>query len=290
MKDNITGIYKEDYEDIVKRAIAEDLGAYGDITSNYIFEEDSISRGFMLCKEAEGAILCGIGLAEYVFKSIDPSVSFKILKNDGEKIKNKEKICTFQGKTMSVLKSERISLNFIAHLSGIATLTGKFTDIASAYGVKVTETRKTLPNLRILEKYAVRCGGGFNHRFGLSDGVMIKDNHILACGGVSKSIEKIRPKVPHTLKIEVEVKTEEELNQAIRSRADIIMLDNMDYKKLREAVKKIRESLGKTCIIEASGGISLETLEKICKTGIDIVSVGALTNSAKAIDFSLDFE
>ncbi len=290
MRDNISEIHKESYEDIVKRAIAEDLGAYGDITSENIFEEDNISRGFIICKETEGAVLCGISLAEYVFKTIDPSVSFKILKNDGEIIKNKEKICTFHGKTMSVLKSERISLNFIGHLSGIATLTKRFADIASGYGVKVTETRKTIPNLRLPEKYAVRCGGGFNHRFGLFDGVMIKDNHILAAGGVSQAIEKIRLRIPHTLKIEVEVKTEEELEQAIKSRADIIMLDNMDCKKLKDAVNKIREELGRTCIIEASGGIRLETLEEICKTGIDIVSVGALTNSAKAADFSLDFE
>lgn len=290
MKDDIIGIYKENYEDIVKKAISEDLGAYGDITSEYIFEKDSISKGFIICKEMEGAVLCGTGIAEYVFKSIDPTVRFKILKNDGKNIKNREKICTFEGRTVSILKSERVSLNFISHLSGIATLTGKFTSIASYYGVKITETRKTLPGLRLLEKYAVRCGGGFNHRFGLFDGILIKDNHILACGGISKSIEKIHSKIPHSLKIEVEVKTEEDLNQAIKSKADIIMLDNMDYRELRDSVRKIRERLGRTCIIEASGGISLETLEEICKTGIDIVSVGALTNSAKAIDFSLDFE
>ncbi|MDD3519612.1 MAG: carboxylating nicotinate-nucleotide diphosphorylase [Actinomycetota bacterium] len=290
MKNNIADIYKEDYENIVKSAIAEDLGAYGDITSKYIFNKNNISDGFIICKEKDGATLCGIGIAEYIFKTIDSSASLKILRQDGEKIKNKEKICTFHGKTISVLKSERIALNFISHLSGIATLTRKFTDIASDYGVKVSETRKTLPNLRLLEKYAVRCGGGFNHRFGLFDGVMIKDNHIIASGGVSKAIEKIRSEVPHTLKIEVEVKTDDDLEQAIKSKADIIMLDNMDCKHLRDAVKKIREILGNTCIIEASGGISLKTLEEICKTGIDIVSVGALTNSAKAIDFSLDFE
>lgn len=290
MRNNIPEIYTEGYDDIVKRAITEDIGAYGDITSEYIFEEDNSSRGFIICKETDGAVLCGIKLAEYVFKTIDPSVAFKMLKNDGDKIKNREKVCAFQGKTLSVLKSERISLNFISHLSGIATLTRKFADIASRYGVKVTETRKTLPNLRLPEKYAVRCGGGFNHRFSLSDGVVIKDNHILAAGGVSEAIEKIRSRVPHTLKIEVEVKTKEELRHAIKSKADIIMLDNMNNEELKESVKKIRENLGKACIIEASGGITLETLEEICKTGIDIVSVGTLTNSAKAVDFSLNFE
>lgn len=290
MKNNIADIYKEDYENIVKSAIAEDLGAYGDITSKYIFDENCASKGYIICKEKESAVLCGIELARYIFTLMDPAAGFEILRHDGEKIKNKEKICVFEAKTTAVLKAERTSLNFIAHLSGVATLTAKFVEIASEYGVKIAETRKTLPNLRLLEKYAVRCGGGTNHRFGLFDGIVIKDNHILACGSIQESIKKIRALAPHTLKIEVEVKTQEDLKQAIEGRADIIMLDNMDNKNLQKSVRQIREELGSACIIEASGGIRLETLKDVCKTGVDIVSVGTLTNSAKAVDFSLDFK
>jgi len=290
MENILAGLYKSDYEDIVKRAISEDLGAYGDITSKYIFSEKDVSNGFILCKEKNSSILCGIDVAEYIFNYIDSSVEFKSLKKDGQLIKSGEKICTVHGKTISILKSERIVLNFLSHLSVIATLTKKFSDIASPYGVKVVETRKTLPNLRVLEKYAVRCGGGFNHRFGLYDGILIKDNHILASGSVSETIKRIRANAPHTLKIEVEVKTQGELEQAIKSKADIIMLDNMNAEMMKKSVKKIRDNLGKSCIIEASGGITLEILEDICKTGIDIVSIGKLTNSAKAIDFSLDFK
>lgn len=288
MSKKIMGINKEDYEDIVKNALKEDLGAYGDITSKYIFNEDCTSGGCIICKEKEDSVLSGTDLVQYIFKLMDPAASFEKLRHDGEKVKNKEKICVFEGQTTAILKAERTALNFIAHLSGIATLASKFVDIASKYGVKITETRKTLPNLRLLEKYAVRCGGGVNHRFGLFDGILIKDNHILACGGLAKAVKKIRSLVPHTLKIEVEVKTQEDLRQAIDSRADIIMLDNMDKNNLQKSVKEIRENLGNLCTIEVSGGVRLETLEDICKTGVDIVSIGALTNSAKAIDFSLD--
>ena len=169
MEKILAGINKNDYEDIVKRAISEDLGAYGDITSKYIFSEKDKSSGFILCKEKSTAVLCGISIVEYIFHYIDPDVEFESIKKDGRLLEAGEKRCTVHGKTTSILKSERVSLNFLAHLSAIATLTKKFSDIASIYGVKVAETRKTLPNLRVLEKFAVRCGGGFNHRFGLYD-------------------------------------------------------------------------------------------------------------------------
>ena len=174
-------------------------------------------------------------------------------------------------------------------MSGIATLTGKYSKIASPYGVKIVDTRKTKPMLRKIEKYAVLCGGGFNHRFGLFDGILIKDNHIAAAGGVLKAIETIRAGIPHTLKIEVEVKDLDELDQALEGKADIIMLDNMALKEMRRAVAIIRKSRVET-IIEASGNVNLDTLEDICKTGVDMISVGALTHSAPAIDFSLELD
>jgi nicotinate-nucleotide pyrophosphorylase (carboxylating) len=175
-------------------------------------------------------------------------------------------------------------------MSGIATHTKKFSSIASGYNVKITDTRKTKPGLRKIEKYAVLCGGGFNHRFGLFDGILIKDNHIFAAGGIKQAIDKIRNRVPHQLKIEVEVKDWKELGEAIKSNADIIMLDNMELSMIKESVAVIRESLGSRCKIEVSGGINLATLEEICKTGIDLISVGAITHSAPAVDFSLELE
>lgn len=287
---NFYKISKLEIIDILRNAIKEDLGAYGDITSKYIFSENDISEGNIVCKEKNGAVLCGIDVAGYIFEEIDSNAAFVKLKNDGDFLNKGDIICKIKGRTLSILKSERISLNFLGHLSGIATITGKFSEIAGRYGVKITETRKTLPNLRILEKYAVRCGGGYNHRFGLFDGVLIKDNHIAAAGGVSKAINMIRNKIPHTLKIEVEVKTQVELAEAIESRADIIMLDNMSFNEMSKSVKLIREKLSDACMIEASGGVNLDILEEICKTGIDFVSSGAITNSAGAIDFSLEFK
>lgn len=287
-KNNINKINKLEIDNILKNAINEDLGAYGDITSKYIFDENDISEAYILCKEKEGAILCGIDVAKYIFEEIDNNVEFLKLKNDGDSVSKGDIICKIKGKTLSILKSERVSLNFISHLSGIATITNKFVLVASRYNVKITETRKTLPNLRILEKYAVRCGGGFNHRFGLFDGILIKDNHIAAAGGVSKAINILRNNIPHTLKIEVEVKTQKELQEAIESNADVIMLDNMSYKEMQESVKLIRKKSGNNCKIEASGGVNLNTLEEICKTGVDFISSGIITNSAKAIDFSLE--
>ncbi|MCL5073865.1 MAG: carboxylating nicotinate-nucleotide diphosphorylase [Actinobacteria bacterium] len=286
---NLNKINRLEIENIIKNAIKEDLGAYGDITSKYIFGQDDFTEGYIICKEKGGAVLCGIDVAKFVFEEIDCEVKFNILKNDGDYLNAGDKICEITGRTLSILKSERVSLNFIQHLSGIATITGKFTEIASKYGIKITETRKTLPNLRILEKYAVRCGGGSNHRFGLFDGILIKDNHLAAAGGVSKAINLLRNKIPHTLKIEVEIKNRNELIEAIESKADIIMLDNMGFNEMAESVKMIREKLGDRCKIEASGNVRLDTLEEICKTGVDLISSGAITNSAKAVDFSLEF-
>jgi nicotinate-nucleotide pyrophosphorylase (carboxylating) len=288
-KNTINKISRLEIADILRNAINEDLGAYGDITSKYIFSEEDFSESFIVCKEKEGAILCGIDAAKFIFEEIDIDVKFIKLKRDGDSLNCGDKVCKIKGRTLSILKSERVCLNFIQHLSGIATITNKFVSVASGYGVKITETRKTLPNLRLLEKYAVSCGGGHNHRFGLFDGILIKDNHIAAAGGISKAISALRSKIPHTLKIEVEVKNREELEEAINSKADIIMLDNMSYEEMSQSVKLIREKSKNNCKIEASGGVRFETLEDIRKTGVDLISSGAITNSAGAIDFSLEF-
>ncbi len=283
-------ISKNEVIDIIRGAIAEDLGGYGDITSKYLFADDIGSSSHIICKEDGGAILSGLDIALFVFEEIDASIKMESLKTDGDKLEPMEKICNISGVASSILKAERTCLNFIQHMSGIATLTGRFVKIASAYNVKIVDTRKTKPLLRKIEKYAVLCGGGHNHRFGLFDGILLKDNHIAAAGGITNALNIIREKIPHTLKIEVEVKNPGELDEALNSKADIIMLDNMDPEEMKQAVRSIREKRGELTKIEASGNVTLDNLEAICGTGIDLISVGAITHSAPAIDFSLEFE
>lgn len=283
-------IHKYEIIDVIKKAIAEDMGGYGDITSKYLIPADKKSSAFIICKEKEGAILSGIDVAGFVIEEIDNSIKFEKIKSDGEKIKYMERICNMQGSSLSLLSAERTILNFIQYMSGIATMTRQYSSIASQYNVKLVETRKTKPGLRILEKYAVICGGGHNHRFGLFDGILIKDNHIKAAGGVRKAMMEIKNKIPHQLKIEIEVKNFDELTEAIEGKSDIIMLDNMPAEKIKEAVRIIRKALGDACTIEASGNVTLSNLEALCRTGVDIISVGGITHSAAAVDFSLEFE
>ena len=283
-------INKYEVIDLIRTAINEDLGGYGDITSKFLIPRESKSSAYIICKEQNGAVLSGIDIAGYIIEELGSSIEFNKIKNDSADLNYFDKICTMSGSTQILLIMERIYLNFLQHMSGIATYTKKFSSVASEYNVKIADTRKTKPGLRKIEKYAVLCGGGFNHRFGLFDGILIKDNHIFAAGGIKEAIDKIRNRVPHQLKIEVEVKDRKELGEAIKSNADIIMLDNMELSMIKESVAVIRESLGSRCKIEVSGGINLATLEEICKTGIDLISVGAITHSAPAVDFSLEFE
>ena len=283
-------ILKSEVIDIITGAISEDLNSYGDITSKNLIPPHIKSASHIICKEANGAILSGLDIAEFILKEVDSSINMDRLKSDGSALGYMDKICNITGPTLSILKAERTCLNFIQHMSGIATLTSKFAKIAEPYGVKIKDTRKTKPLLRKIEKYAVRCGGGYNHRFGLFDEILIKDNHIIAVGGISKAVESVRATAPTNLKIEVEVKDFSQLDEAITSKADIIMLDNMSTDQMTEAVKIIREKKGSSCLVEASGNVSLENVEDICKTGVDIISVGLITHSAPAIDFSLEFE
>ena len=285
----VNRIEKYEIIDLLRSAIREDMGACGDITSKYLMPEKSISSGYIICKQPGGGTLSGMDMAVYIFEEIDPEIRIAPLKQDGDILDDREKICDIEGPAVSILKAERTALNFIQHMSGIATLTSKFVKIAEPFGVKIVDTRKTRPLLRKIEKYAVRCGGGHNHRFGLFDGILIKDNHIAAAGGVLDAVKAVRKDVPHTLRIEVEVKDFDELDQALEGAADIIMLDNMDPRTMKKAVGIIRKA-NKDTIIEASGNVSLNTLEDICRSGIDIVSVGAITHSAPALDFSLELE
>jgi nicotinate-nucleotide pyrophosphorylase (carboxylating) len=280
-------IEKYEIKDLISSAISEDMGGFGDITSKYLIPESSISSGYIICKEPGGGILSGMDVASYVFEEIDEEIQINPLKQDGSILEDRNMICDIEGPAVSILKAERTALNFIQHMSGIATMTSKFVNIAKPFGVKIVDTRKTKPLLRKIEKYAVRCGGGHNHRFGLFDGILIKDNHIAAAGGVLKAIASIKENMPHTVRIEVEVKDFDELDQALVGKADIIMLDNMSPETMKKAVAIIRDKREDT-IIEASGNVNLDTLEDICKSGIDIVSVGAITHSAPAMDFSLE--
>jgi nicotinate-nucleotide pyrophosphorylase (carboxylating) len=283
-------ILKSEIIDIIHEAISEELNISGDITSSYLIPPSKKSFSYIICKEKSGAILSGIDILNYVTEEIDERIKIERLKEDGDFLDYMDRVCNISGPTLSILKAERICLNFMQHMSGIATLTNKFVKIAEPYSVQIKDTRKTKPLLRKIEKYAVLCGGGYNHRFGLFDGILIKDNHIIAAGGILKAIEKVRLNAPPALKIEVEVRNMSQLDEAIAGKADIIMLDNISINQMARAVKIIREKRGDSCQIEASGNVTLKNLEEIAKTGVDIISVGLITHSAPAVDFSMEFE
>ncbi len=268
--------------EVVNTALKEDIGS-GDITSNTLIHKGQTGEGVIFAKE-EG-ILAGIQIAKEVYKQVDPGISFTFLKRDGEKVKPKEKVARIKGKLRSILSGERTALNFLQSLSGIATLTSEFVKKTRGTKAQILDTRKTAPGLRILEKYAVRQGGGKNHRMGLYDMILIKDNHIQAAGGISSAIARaVRMKTG--LKIEIETRNLKELKEALNFKVDRIMLDNFKVKELRKAVKLIR-SKNKKAEIEASGNVNLRNVRKIASSGVDFISVGALTHSAKAMDFSL---
>lgn len=267
-------------DEIIKRGLSEDR--FGeDITTVTLIEPHSISNGKFIAKES--GVIAGIEIAERVFKMLDSEICFKYLKKDGDKVEKGQVIAEIKGHVQTILTGERLALNFLQHMSGIATLTRKFVDEVKDYDVRISDTRKTTPGLRVLEKYAVRMGGGYNHRFNLSTAVLIKDNHIKAVGSIKKAVELARKQIPHTMTIEVEVENLEQLEDALQSGADIIMLDNMDIPTMTKAV----EIVNSRAILEASGNVNLETINKIAKTGVDVISIGALTHSVKALDISL---
>lgn len=266
----------------IKDALIEDM-PYGDITTDLLIPQNSVSSAILIAKE-EG-ILCGIDIAKRVFEILDEDVKFEKTKSDGDIIKKGEILARIKGNTRAILKGERLALNLIQRMSGIATETYKLSQKIKHYRARVTDTRKTMPLMRMLDKYAVFVGGGKNHRYSLSDAVLIKDNHIKAVGSVEEAIKRARENIPHTMKIEVEVRTMDEFEEALKAGADIIMLDHFKLDDMKRAVEK---AAGKV-LIEASGNITLENIEEVAKTGVDIISVGSITHSVKSLDISLDF-
>lgn len=269
--------------EVLERAFREDM-PMGDITTDSTVPLNESSRAFLITKQ-EG-VVCGMEIAMEAFKMLDPNVRLTPLVQDGDFVENKTRILEIEGNSRALLKAERTALNLLQRLSGIASITRLYVEKIIGYKAKVVDTRKTTAGLRLFEKYAVRTGGGTNHRFSLSDGVLIKDNHIKAAGGISKAVQAAREAIPHTVKIEVETETLQQVQEALDSGADIIMLDNMTPERMTEAVSLIA---GKA-ITEASGNITLETIQKVAATGVDIISAGALTHSVMAMDISMRFE
>lgn len=274
---------------LIKRAIIdalkEDIGE-GDITTQILISSNSFYRKAKIVAKSRG-VLAGIEIAKQTFYLLCPDVKFKNHHPEGDVFNPGDTLLEFEASPQAILKGERVALNFLQRLSGIATLTRKFVNIVSPYGVKILDTRKTTPNLRFLEKYAVRVGGGFNHRINLSSGILIKDNHIKIVGNLRKAIEIVKQNAPPFTKIEVEVSSLDQLKQAVENKVDIIMLDNFSYEELEEAIKTIRNQSGQT-LIEVSGGMTLENVERIAKLKPDFISVGGLTHSATIIDMSLE--
>ncbi len=271
-------------QELIKIALEEDLGT-GDITSNLIIPEMKKGQGVIIAKEK--GVIAGLEVAKLVFKQVDPKLVFKTFIRDGSEVKTKQKIALIQGKVKSILTAERTALNFLSRLSGIATLTRDFVKKTKGTKVKLLDTRKTTPGLRLLEKYAVKIGGGENHRIGLYDMILIKDNHITSAGGISSAL-KIVLMDKKEFKIEIETKNLKEVKESLNFRVNRIMLDNFKLKDLKKAVKLIR-SKDKKVEIEASGRVNLKNVRKIALSGVDYISVGALTHSVKPLDLSLIF-
>lgn len=268
---------------IITMALNEDVGT-GDITTETTIPADKTASGRFIAKE--DMIICGIDVAELVFHTVDESISFSASFKDGDQVRKGDVIATVNGNARNVLTAERTSLNLMQRLTGIATRTHEAVRCVEGTKAKITDTRKTTPGLRVLEKYAVRAGGGTNHRFNLADGILIKDNHIAVSGGIKNAVANARKAAPHTLKIEVEVETKEQLAEALEAGADIIMLDNMSNELMSECVKLID---GKA-LVEASGNMGDKDLYEVAKTGVDIISIGALTHTVRAADISLKFK
>ena len=271
-------------EKIIKNALYEDLGQNGDITSNSIIDPE-VKNNFSLISRSNG-VISGLFIANLTFGLIDKNLEFSTNLSDGSKVKKGDVIATIKGSTRSILSGERTALNFLSHLSGIASATSQMVELISSTKVKIVSTRKTTPNLRFLEKNAVRDGGGVNHRFGLYDGILIKDNHIAVSGSIKESISKAKKNSGHMVKIEIEVDTLSQYKEAIETNVDAILLDNFSLQNLREAVNLNINNI----TLEASGKINRDNIYDIAKTGINLISSGWLTHSSPALDIGLDFE
>ena len=268
-------------DEIIKTALLEDIN-YLDCATDYLIDEEQENTARFLAKS--DGVLCGIDIALRVFQILQPQgFEATVYKHDGDLLEKGDIIAEIKGKTRALLKGERTALNLIQHMSGVATATRKAVDIVEGTNASIADTRKTLPGLRPLQKYAVTVGGGRNHRFNLSDAAMLKDNHVDAGGGIANAVAKLKQKLGHMTKIELEVRNLDELGQALEAGVDVIMLDNMSCEQMREAV----EITNGRALLEASGGITDETLRAIAETGVDIISMGAITHSVKAFDISL---
>ncbi len=270
---------------LIRGALDEDVGK-GDITSEALFPFSLKGRAQIVAR-AEG-LLAGVEVAKEVFRlTSSGSMKFPHSLKDGDLVGPKKAVLIMEGGALSILRGERVALNFLSRLSGIATLTRKYVELIKGLEVRILDTRKTSPHLRVLEKYAVKMGGGLNHRFGLDDRILIKDNHIKICGGVGEAVKRARKNLPPLVKIEVEVEDLAQLEEAIAAGADIIMLDNMEKGRMREAVSRIR-CQKRHILIEASGGINLENVRDVAETGVDFISVGGLTHSVASLNFALE--
>ncbi|MDA8221203.1 carboxylating nicotinate-nucleotide diphosphorylase [Desulfosporosinus sp.] len=268
------------FQELIDQALMEDIGT-GDLSTR-IFPEDLTSLAKLYAKQ--DGIVAGLALVEHVFQRVDQRIQVHKLVRDGDEVKVGEVVIELDGPLSTILQGERTALNFLQHLSGIATATKRAVDQVTGFSTCIVDTRKTLPGWRALQKYAVRVGGGHNHRFGLYDAVMLKDNHLTAVGGLTEAVQRVRAVIGHMVKIEVECETIEQVEDAVACSVDVIMLDNMGIDEMREAVLYIDHR----AIVEASGGIQEDQLRQVAETGVDLISIGALTHSVKALDFSLD--
>ena len=270
-------------EPIVRHALEEDLGRAGDITSELTVAADARSTARLIARQA--GTISGLVAAERAFHLVDSAVSFAVHTPDGASVQAGTLLATIEGSSRAILTSERVALNFTGHLSGVATATRSMVDAVNGTNARIVCTRKTTPGLRVLEKYAVRCGGGFNHRFGLDDAVLIKDNHLVAAGGIKPAIERVRAGLGHMVKVELEVDKLTQLEEALSLGIDTILLDNMPPDTLRQAVAMAKGR----ATLEASGNITLATVRAVAETGVDYISSGAITHSAQNLDLGLDF-
>ena len=265
---------------LVELALAEDIGA-GDITTDYLIDSDAVGSGYIVAKEP--LVVAGLNIVKMVFKELDSDIKFTSGYNDGDLVGKGSIIFEMKGNLRALLKGERTALNFLQRLSGIATNVRSYVNEMADTTTRLVDTRKTIPGFRSLEKYAVRVGGAFNHRMALYDGVLIKDNHIAACGSIKNAVDKIRDHVSHLVKIEVEVSDFDQLNEALEAQSDVIMLDNMSVEEVRKAVMIIDGR----AVVEVSGSVTIEQLKELAATGVDIISSGALTHQARAVDISM---
>jgi nicotinate-nucleotide pyrophosphorylase (carboxylating) len=274
---------RADYVEVVGRALSEDLGPNGDITSDSVVPQDSMSRGELVAR-GEG-VIAGLEVAAYVFETIDPTVVFDPLVEDGDRTRSGTRIAVVTGISRSVLSAERTALNLLGRMSGVATATAQFVEAVAGTGARIADTRKTMPGLRALDKYAVRVGGGMNHRFGLYDAVLIKDNHLAAVGDITGAVAAARAAVSPGVMVEVEVTNLEQLAELLETDADRVLLDNMGPEMLKQAVGMVDGRM----TTEASGGVTLENVRQIAETGVDMISVGWITHSAPELGIALDF-